>query len=58
MNKVLITTVPFGINDRLPLNMLKQSGIEYHINPMNRKLTEDELAEMVSDLMLLLQARS
>lgn len=47
--KVLITTIPFGINDSTPLNLLKESGIEYLINPLNKKPNEDELIELISD---------
>jgi D-3-phosphoglycerate dehydrogenase / 2-oxoglutarate reductase len=49
MPKVLITTVPFGENNRLPLEILEKTEIDYIINPLNKKLTEDELAEMVTD---------
>ena len=49
MNKVLITTVPFGDKDRLPLELLESSNIDYVINPLGIKLTEDELAEMITD---------
>ena len=49
MSKVLITTVPFGDKNRLPLEMLEQAGIEYLINPLNKKLTEDQLIDLVSD---------
>mgnify|MGYP000751150060 CR=1 FL=1 len=49
MLKALITTVPFGNKNSLPLELLKSAGIEYLINPLNKKLTEDELAEMVTD---------
>jgi len=49
MPKVLITTVPFAKKDRLPLELLEAIGAEYLINPLNKKLTENELAEMVSD---------
>ena len=49
MPKALITTVPFADKDRLPIELLEQAGIEYLINPLNKKLTEDELAEMVTD---------
>mgnify|MGYP001166793350 FL=1 len=49
MNKVLITTVPFGDKDRLPLELLESSNIDYVINPLGKKLTEDELAEMITD---------
>ena len=49
MSKALITTVPFGDKNRQPLELLENAGIEYLINPLNKKLTEDELAEMVID---------
>jgi len=49
MAKALITTVPFGDKNRLPLELLENAGIDYLINPLNKKLTEDQLAEMVSD---------
>lgn len=47
--KVLITTVPFGDKNPFPLEMLRDNGIEYLINPTGKKLTEQKLAEMVSD---------
>ena len=49
MPKVLITTVPFGDKDRLPLDLLENSGLDYQINPFNKKLTEDQLAEIIPD---------
>ena len=49
MPKVLITTIPFADKDRLPLEMLENSNIDYIINPLGRKLTEDDLAEMITD---------
>jgi D-3-phosphoglycerate dehydrogenase len=49
MYKVLITTVPFGDKNRLPLELLENAGVEYLVNPLNKKLTEDELAEMVTN---------
>jgi D-3-phosphoglycerate dehydrogenase / 2-oxoglutarate reductase len=49
MAKALITTVPFGDKNRLPLELLENAGIDYLINPLNKKLTEDQLAEMVTD---------
>ena len=45
--KALITTVPFGNKNRLPLELLEGAGIDYTINPLNKKLTEDELAELI-----------
>lgn len=49
MPKVLITTVPFGDKDRLPLDLLEKAEIEYLINPFKKKLTEDQLAEIIPD---------
>ena len=49
MAKALITSVPFAAQNRLPLELLRNAGIEYLINPYNKKLTEDELAELVTD---------
>lgn len=49
MSKVLITTVPFGVKNRLPIEMLEDSNIEYTINPFNKKITEDQLVEIVTD---------
>jgi D-3-phosphoglycerate dehydrogenase / 2-oxoglutarate reductase len=49
MPKVLITTVPFGDKNRLPLELLEKAGIEYLINPHKTKLTEGQLADLVGD---------
>jgi len=47
--KVLITTVPFGNKNPLPLNLLKDAKFDFVINPLNKKLTEDELFNLASD---------
>ena len=49
MSKVLITTVPFGVKNRLPIELLEGAGVEYVINPLGRKLTEEDLIEMIDD---------
>ena len=49
MPKVLITTVPFGDKDRLPLDLLENAGIDYLINPYKKKITEEQLAEIIPD---------
>ena len=54
MPKVLITTVPFGDKNRLPLEQLQSAGIEYVINPTGRRLKEDELADLVGDFDVLI----
>ena len=45
--KALITTVPFAKNDTRPIELLEQAGIEYVINPLGRKLKEEELANLI-----------
>jgi len=47
--KALITTVPFADKNRLPLEQLESAGVDYTINPLGRRLTEGELAEMAVD---------
>ena len=54
MSKVLITTVPFGDKNRLPIEQLEAAGIECLINPLGRKLKEEELVEMVADFDVLI----
>jgi D-3-phosphoglycerate dehydrogenase len=54
MLKVLITTVPFAEKNRLPLELLGGAGIEYVINPLGRKLTEDDLVDMIDDVDVLI----
>lgn len=54
MQKALITTVPFGDKNSLPLDLLRDAGIEFVINPYNRKLTEDQLAGLVGDIDVLI----
>jgi D-3-phosphoglycerate dehydrogenase len=50
MYQILITTVPFGDRNRFPLEMLEANGVDYRLNPLKRKLTEDELIGMVADV--------
>ena len=52
--KALITTVPFGEKNKLPLELLENAGIDYTINPLNRKLKEDELAGLIPEFDLLI----
>ena len=49
MAKVLITTIPFAEKNCLPFKLLENAGIEYLINPFTKKITEDQLAEIVTD---------
>ena len=49
MTKVFISTVPFGEYDRRPIEMLEESGLDFVINPLNRKLTPKEVGELSKD---------
>ena len=48
MNKTLITTVPFGSENRFPLEILEANNIDYIINPFNSKLKEEQLLELTN----------
>src|SRR6516162_5050704 len=52
--RALITTVPFADTNRLPVELLESTGVNYTINPLGRRLTEDELAGMVGDVDVLI----
>ena len=54
MAKVFITTVPFGENNRFPLDLLENAGIEYLVNPHNKKLTGNQLSELIGDFEVLI----
>lgn len=45
--KILITTSSFGKNDKKPLELMEEKGFEYIINPYGRKITEDELIQLI-----------
>jgi D-3-phosphoglycerate dehydrogenase len=49
LHKILVTTVPFAAIDSTPLKLLKEANLEVTINPIGRKLKEEELAEMIVD---------
>lgn len=47
--QIFISTAPYAEGNSFPLEMLRANGIEYRINPVQRKLTETELMEMAGD---------
>ena len=48
--KILITTIPFSNINPAPLNLLDSTpNIEYVINPIGRKLQEEELLDLIPD---------
>lgn len=54
MARVLITTVPFGAHNHLPVDLLESIGVDFDINPLGRRLKEDELAEMAAGTEILI----
>ncbi len=49
MLKALVTTVPFGEANKLPLELMKNIELDVTINPLNRKLTENELFDLIEE---------
>ncbi|NVJ91162.1 MAG: phosphoglycerate dehydrogenase [Methylocystaceae bacterium] len=47
--KIIVTTVPFSDTDKTPTQLLEQESIKYSINPLNRKLKPNEVADIISD---------
>ena len=47
MANVLVSTVPFASHDKLPLELLDSVGAHVTINPIGRRLQEEELAELI-----------
>ena len=45
--KVLVSTVPFGEVGRRPIEMLEEAGLDWEMNPLGRRPTEAELAELI-----------
>ena len=48
MDNILITTSTFGKNDPGVFAPLKEKGYQYFLNPYERKLTEQEVTELIS----------
>lgn len=47
--RVALTTSSFAVYSERPLEILREEGIEFTINPHGRKLTPDETVELVAD---------
>src|SRR5262245_23421678 len=52
--KVLITTLPFGSLNRKPLDLLEAAGLECVINPFGRRLSENELIQLIDGITILI----
>ena len=49
MPKIFVSTHPFGALNSRPLELLRQTGFEFQINSLERKLTSQEVAEMAGN---------
>lgn len=52
--KVFVSTVPFAKTNKVPVELLRNIGAELIFNPLNRKLTSNELSKMISDVDVLI----
>ena len=50
MNRILITTSIFAKDDPAPLNLLQSAGYQVMANPYRRKLTEDEVLDLLLEI--------
>jgi len=51
---VLVSTVPFASHDRHPLELLDSVDAQVTINPLGRRLQEEELAELIASTEILI----
>ncbi len=49
LHKIFISTHPFGVLDSRPIELLRQAGFEFQVNPLQRKLTSLEVSEMAQN---------
>ena len=52
--KTLITTIPFGEVNKKPLDLLNKNKIIFDINPLGKKLTEEDLINLIEDYEILI----
>jgi D-3-phosphoglycerate dehydrogenase len=50
MSSILITTSSFGKDDSTPLDLLRKAGYEIIVNPYKRKLTEEEVLDLLLEI--------
>jgi len=56
--RLLITSVPFGDYEDSPLEILKERGVDFTLNPWGRPPTEEELIKVIADYGMLLAGSS
>jgi len=48
-SKIFISTIPFASSNKSPLELLEKHNIDYEINDLGRKITENELFNKIKD---------
>lgn len=51
---VFVSTVPFAAGNKLPSSLLERPDVKLIVNPLNKKLTEKELADFIPDVDILI----
>ena len=46
-NKILISASPFCEHDLSPINLLKKNNFDFDLNPKKRKLSENEISNLI-----------
>jgi len=54
MSQIFVTTVPFGAYSTVPFDLLDSLAVTHDLNPLGRRLTETELADMIGDAEVLI----
>lgn len=49
MPNIFISTIPFAFKNKDPIRLLEDSGINFSINPLNRKVSEEEIREYIEN---------
>ena len=49
MNRIFVATSNFSVNSNQPLTLLEKHGLNINLNPLNCKLTTDDLIQYASD---------
>ena len=52
--KILVSTFPFSSNSNEPLNILKSLNVDLIVNPLNKKLSSQELINLIYDVDILI----
>jgi len=52
--KVFVSTHPFSSTSKEPMKLLKENDFEVRLNPLNHKISSEELAKQIKDTQILI----